>query len=292
MLSTLPLSPHPALLPPTSRSHASTSSIITSTPTGTAFTPIQRSSHNLTGLVPPTTEQLATQIQRSLSYLSYLKAHASPLEQYTYLDRIRSENAVLFYAIVLEKLREVVGLIYTPTVGLACQQFSKVYVPGQSTQGLFLSMQDADHLDEILANWENQGSRPEPEICVMTDGSRILGLGDLGVNGMGIPIGKLSLYVAAAGLDPSKTLPITLDMGCNTPHYVEDPFYLGTRMKRPEDPEFFGFVDKVMVALKRRWPKMLIQFEDFASEHAFQTLERYREDWFCFNDDIQVSDAF
>ena len=148
-------------------------------------------------------------------------------------------------------VQEITPLIYTPVVGEACQKFSLIYTPG-TVEGLFLSIADKDNLDTILDNWPYHA----PDICVMTDGSRILGLGDLGLNGMGIPIGKLSLYVAAAGFDPSKTLPVTLDMGTDTEKYLNDPLYLGTRRKRPADEEFYSFVDAVMAAFKRKWPKV------------------------------------
>ncbi|KAI8617095.1 malic enzyme protein [Chytriomyces sp. MP71] len=248
---------------------------------GTAFTYEARIAHNLYGRVPPCVESIDHQVNRCLARLDTLER--SPLEQYTYLDRIRSENANLFYKLVSGNLKKIVSIIYTPTVGLACQEFSHIYTPA-SAPGLFLSLADQDNLDSILRNWPG----PDPEITVITDGSRILGLGDLGVNGMGIPIGKLSLYVAAGGFHPSKTLPITLDLGTNTAKHLNDPFYLGTRSQRPSDPVFYNFVDAVMAALKRRWPEMLVQFEDFSSEHAFGTLDRYRNKYFMFNDDIQV----
>jgi len=142
-----------------------------------------------------------------------------------------------------------------------------------------------DNIPEILDNWKG----PPPSISVVTDGSRILGLGDQGINGMGIPIGKLALYVAAAGFDPDRVLPITLDLGTNNEEYLQDKFYLGTRMTRPNDQVFFQFMDKFMTCMKAKWPKILIQFEDFSSEHAFQTLDRYRHDYLMFNDDIQVN---
>ncbi|KAJ3114546.1 hypothetical protein HDU96_001965 [Phlyctochytrium bullatum] len=253
---------------------------------GTAFSDAARSSTAVVGLVPPVVESIDAQVARSISFLREIEA---PIQRYMYLDRIRSENAVLFYRLIIEYLQETVKIIYTPTVGLACQRFSHIYTPGNA-QGLFLSLSQKDRLDQVLSSWTASG-KPEPQICVMTDGSRILGLGDLGINGMGIPIGKLSLYIAAAGFDPSRTLPVTLDLGCNTDAIRDDPFYLGTRMRRPDDGAFFGFVDAVMAAFARKWPKMLVQFEDFSSEHAFQTLERYRVQYPCFNDDIQGTGA-
>ncbi|KAJ3179974.1 hypothetical protein HDU85_004258 [Gaertneriomyces sp. JEL0708] len=250
---------------------------------GTGFAQPLRSRLRLRGLVPTTVESLQQQVDRVMTFLNTLE---SPIEKYCYLSRLKSENVTLFYRVVLDHLQEITPLIYTPVVGEACQKFSLIYTPGL-VEGLFLSAEDKPHLPDILDSWPY----PEPEICVITDGSRILGLGDLGVNGMGIPIGKLSLYIAAAGFDPAKTLPITLDLGTNNEHYLKDPFYLGSRQKRPNDPEFYGFVDDVMTALKQKWPNMLVQFEDFSSEHAFGTLDRYKDSHFCFNDDIQGTGA-
>ncbi|KAJ3071850.1 hypothetical protein HDU98_004700 [Podochytrium sp. JEL0797] len=251
---------------------------------GTGFPQETRKKHNLEGLIPPVVESLDMQVARCIARIDSLDNN--PLEAYTYLDRIRSENSNLFYKIVTSHLKKVVSIIYTPTVGLACQKFSHIYTPG-SVPGLFLSLSDKGNLDKILNNWPG----PEPDICVMTDGSRILGLGDLGVNGMGIPIGKLSLYVAAGGFHPSKTLPITLDLGTNTDKHLNDPFYLGTKSKRPTDEIFYDFIESVMIALKKRWPSLLVQFEDFSSEHAFGTLEKLRDRYFTFNDDIQGTGA-
>ncbi|KAI8832383.1 hypothetical protein BC829DRAFT_428563 [Chytridium lagenaria] len=253
---------------------------------GTAFPEPARISLGVSGLIPPAFESVDGQVARAIAFLREMDA---PIQKFMYLDRIRSEDSVLFYRLVIEYLQETVKVIYTPTVGLACQRFSHIYTPGNA-QGLFLSLSQKDRLDSVLDSWSASG-KPDPQICVMTDGSRILGLGDLGINGMGIPIGKLSLYVAAAGFDPSRTLPVTLDLGTNTDSVRDDPFYLGTRSKRPDDKVFFGFVDEVMKAFKRKWPRMLVQFEDFSSEHAFQTLERYRDQYPCFNDDIQGTGA-
>ncbi|KAJ3042639.1 hypothetical protein HDV00_006918 [Rhizophlyctis rosea] len=250
---------------------------------GTSFSDHARKELHLKGLVPPAQESIARQEDR---VRAYLKTLSSPLEKHVYLGRLRAEDTALFYRVVVDHLTEMTPLIYTPVVGEACQKFSLIYTPG-TVEGLFLSIADKENLDSILDNWPYGA----PDICVMTDGSRILGLGDLGLNGMGIPIGKLSLYVAAAGFDPSKTLPVTLDMGTDTESIQNDPLYLGTRRKRPADEEFYGFVDAVMAAFKRKWPKLLVQFEDFSSEHAFGTLDRYRNQYLTFNDDIQGTGA-
>ncbi|KAJ3065483.1 hypothetical protein HDU98_011151, partial [Podochytrium sp. JEL0797] len=251
---------------------------------GTAFGLDVRRAKHLEGLIPPAVESLDTQVARCIARIDSLEN--SPLEQYAYLDRIKAEDTTLFYQVVMSDLRKIVSIIYTPTVGLACQEFSHIYTPGNAP-GLFLSLANKNHLDEILSNWPG----PDPDICVMTDGSRILGLGDLGINGMGIPIGKLSLYAAAGGFHPSKTLPITLDLGTNTEKHLNDPFYLGTKETRPNDEVFYDFVESVMIALKKRWPSLLVQFEDFSSEHAFGTLEKLRTRYFMFNDDIQGTGA-
>ncbi|KAJ3345431.1 hypothetical protein HDU83_004091 [Entophlyctis luteolus] len=251
---------------------------------GTAFSEEVRRENHLQGLLPPAHETLDLQVARCMARIESLN-HA-PLEQYTYLDRIKSEDEVLFYRVVMQNLKKIVSIIYTPTVGLACQEFSHIYTPGK-TPGLFLSLQYKNDLDSVIANWTG----PDPDICVMTDGSRILGLGDLGINGMGIPVGKLSLYVAAGGFNPQRTLPICLDLGTNTQKHLDDPFYLGTKSPRPNDEVFYDFVEAVMAALKRRWPNLLVQFEDFSSEHAFGTLEKLRDRYFMFNDDIQGTGA-
>ncbi|KAJ3138161.1 hypothetical protein HK101_003772 [Irineochytrium annulatum] len=253
---------------------------------GTAFSEDARKVLHLKGLIPSAVEPLEHQVKRSIEMLRELE---TPLSKFMYLDRLRAENSVLFYRLIEQDLHEAIAIIYTPTVGLACQRFSHMYTAGNA-QGLFISLADKDNLDAVLSSWTHSG-HPEPQICVMTDGSRILGLGDLGVNGMGIPIGKLSLYIAAGGFDPSRTLPVTLDLGTNTDKHLEDPYYIGVRTRRPEDPVFFEFVDEVMKAFKRKWPKMLVQFEDFSSEHAFQTMDRYRPDYLMFNDDIQGTGA-
>ncbi|KAI8852430.1 hypothetical protein BC829DRAFT_427143 [Chytridium lagenaria] len=229
---------------------------------GTAFPEPARISLGVSGLIPPAFESVDGQVARAIAFLREMDA---PIQKFMYLDRIRSEDSVLFYRLVIEYLQETVKVIYTPTVGLAC---------------LFLSLSQKDRLDSVLDSWSASG-KPDPQICVMTDGSRILGLGDLGINGMGFQLES----------SRSTTLPVTLDLGTNTDSVRDDPFYLGTRSKRPDDKVFFGFVDEVMKAFKRKWPRMLVQFEDFSSEHAFQTLERYRDQYPCFNDDIQGTGA-
>ncbi|KAJ3314017.1 hypothetical protein HDU76_002502 [Blyttiomyces sp. JEL0837] len=225
-----------------------------------------------------TSESLHHATTRSLHRLRQIQ---SPLEKYQYLNNLRHQNTTLFYSVITQNLRETISIIYTPTVA-------------DTPDGIFIGLEDVDRIDEILENWcrrngLNEGS--EPEICVVTDGSRILGIGDQGVNGMGIPVGKLSLYVAAAGLHPSRTLPITLDLGTNNQSLLNDPNYLGSRNRRPSEETFTKFTDTFMQRLHAKFPKILTQFEDFSSEHAFSLLNRYRSTYNCFNDDIQGTGA-
>ncbi|KAI8801618.1 hypothetical protein BJ742DRAFT_836707 [Cladochytrium replicatum] len=253
---------------------------------GTSFSSSVRTRLRLDGVLPSAIEKLEDQASRSIAFMRTLE---TALQKYMYLNRIKNENTTLFYKLIMDHMSELCPIIYTPTIGEVCIKFSAIITPGFN-EGLFLPVSDKHRVTDILGNWPY----PSPDICVITDGSRILGLGDLGVNGMGIPIGKLSLYVAAAGFQPHRTLPITLDFGTNTEKYLDpalEPHYIGSRQKRPADPEFFEYMDIVMKALVERWPKLLIQFEDFSSEHAFETLARYRNDYFCFNDDIQGTGA-
>ncbi|KAI8801296.1 hypothetical protein BJ742DRAFT_838042 [Cladochytrium replicatum] len=250
---------------------------------GTTFSDDVRSYLNLHALVPAAHETLDQQVKRAMSFLRSLE---SPLERYLYLSRIKTEDVTLFYKLCVSHLEEVCPIIYTPTIGEVCQKFSWCYTPGFA-EGLFISLKHKGQVANVLRNW----TYPNPEICVITDGSRILGLGDLGINGAGIPIGKLSLYVAAAGFSPHRTLPITLDLGTDNEAFLKDEFYLGLRQKRPSDREFFEFMDEVMDGLKTVFPNMLVQFEDFSSEHAFACLDRYRTKYMCFNDDIEGTGA-
>lgn len=231
------------------------------------------------GLVPPNVESYALQTQRCLKQL---EAKTSPIEKYMYLSNLRNNNVHLFYRLVQEHLTDITPLIYTPTVGEACLRWSEIY---QQPEGLYLSYHDRGNLAEILSNWR----QPEVEMTVVTDGSRILGLGDLGVNGMGIPVGKLSLYTGCAGIHPSKTLPITLDLGTNNETFLNDPLYMGNRMKRVSSKEEAEFMEELMVALNKIWPGIIVQYEDF--KNPFQSLAKYQNQYPCFNDDIQGTGA-
>ncbi|KAF9168975.1 hypothetical protein BGX21_000770 [Mortierella sp. AD011] len=252
-----------------------------------------RAALNIQGLSPSRIETFDIQKKRALAQL---RSKASDIEKYMFLAWLRNTNVRLFYGLIADQLEETLPLIYTPTVGTACQNYSSIFPflapPGQP-DGLFLSINDLPNLKQIIQNYKPYPQDPSltPQITVITDGSRILGLGDLGVGGMGIPVGKLQLYVAGAGVDPRRTIPITLDLGTNNQAKLDDEFYLGLRQKRVGDDQFFPFVDAVIEALTSLYPKILIQFEDFSSEHAFQLLEKYQPNKFCFNDDIQGTGA-
>ncbi|CAG8593757.1 4906_t:CDS:2 [Ambispora gerdemannii] len=254
---------------------------------------VLRDQLQITGLLPPAVETFDLQKKRALIQL---RAKSTELEKYIFLAWLRNTNVRLFYRLLIEDLEEITPLIYTPTVGTACQEYSHIYpflAPPGVHDGLFLSLNDLPNLKNIIKNYNPYpfDESLTPQIAVITDGSRILGLGDLGVNGMGIPVGKLQLYVAGAGIDPRRTLPITLDLGTNNEHNLKDQFYLGLRRKRGSDKEFFSFLDAVVKTLREVYPELLIQFEDFSSEHAFELLKKYRDNTFCFNDDIQGTGA-
>ncbi|KAI8391415.1 malic enzyme [Radiomyces spectabilis] len=252
----------------------------------------KRETLGLTGLAPVRVETLEIQKRRALRHL---RCKESMLEKYVFLAQLRSTNIRLFYKIVIDELQEIAPIIYTPTVGTACLEYSNIYpflaAPGVP-DGLYLTKGDVPTLCDMIRNYRPFAAEPfSPQIAVISDGSRILGLGDLGVNGMGIPIGKLQLYVAGAGVDPRRTLPIILDLGTNNEKLREDEFYLGLREPRPSDDQFYAAVDNVMKALHTVYPDLLIQFEDWSSEHAFGLLERYQKQTLCFNDDIQGTGA-
>ncbi|KAG1055326.1 hypothetical protein G6F43_002724 [Rhizopus delemar] len=255
---------------------------------GTAMNHTKRQKLGLNGLLPAKIETLDTQKKRCLHVL---RSKSSMLEKYVFMAQLRTSNVRLFYKVVMDELEELAPIIYTPTVGTACLEYSTIYpflaAPGVP-DGLFLTKSDLPTLTETIKNYQSQ---LEPQIAVISDGSRILGLGDLGSNGMGIPIGKLQLYVACAGIDPRRTLPILLDLGTNNEKLLNDEFYIGLSQKRPDDEEFYETVDKVVQALVTVYPNILVQFEDWSSEHAFGLLERYKSKILCFNDDIQGTGA-
>ncbi|KAL5003433.1 hypothetical protein BDV10DRAFT_154997 [Aspergillus recurvatus] len=231
------------------------------------------------GLTPPRPESYETQKTRCLAQLALKQ---TPIDKFLYLSTLRKNNVHLFYRLVTDHLRELTPLIYTPVVGEACQRWSEIY---QQPEGMYLSWEDRGNLASVIANWP----RPNVEITCITDGSRILGLGDLGINGMGIPIGKLALYTTCAGIRPEATLPLTLDLGTSNKALREDPLYLGSRRDKVTPDEEREFLDELMAALTERWPGIVIQFEDF--KNPFPALERYQDVYTCFNDDIQGTGA-
>jgi malate dehydrogenase (oxaloacetate-decarboxylating)(NADP+) len=248
---------------------------------GTAFTAEERDALGLRGLLPP---HVSTQDEQVARVLENFRRLASPLERYLMLEALMDRNEALYYRVVCSHPDEMLPVIYTPTVGLACQQFGHIY---RRPRGVFVSRHDRGRIAEVLRNWPQR----EVSMIVVTDGERILGLGDLGANGMGIPIGKLALYTACAGVDPSRCLPVMLDVGTNNEVLRHDPLYLGTRLPRLTGDEYDALVDEFIEATQDVFPGGVIQFEDFANHNAFRLLEKYRDRICTFNDDIQGTAA-
>ena len=248
---------------------------------GTAFSVEERRKFGLLGLLPPYVETLELQVKRA--YESFLKKE-DDLERHIYLRNLQDTNTTLFYRFIDDYLSEMMPIIYTPVVGAACERFSEIY---RRPRGLFIPYPERAHIDEMLGN----AMVDDVRIIVVTDGERILGLGDQGAGGMGISIGKLSLYTACGGIDPSCTLPVLLDAGTNNERSLEDPLYIGWRNKRIAGKDYDEFVDLFVQAVRRRWPNVLLQFEDFAKGTASPLLERYRDQLCTFNDDIQGTAA-
>lgn len=248
---------------------------------GAAFSAEERRSFNLEGLLPEATETIQEQVVRA--YQQYC-CFESNMDKHIYLRNIQDTNETLFYRLVQNHISEMMPVIYTPTVGAACENFSNIYRRGR---GLFISYPNRDRIDDLLNNAANQNVK----VIVVTDGKRILGLGDQGIGGMGIPIGKLSLYTACGGISPAYTLPIVLDVGTNNPQRLADPMYMGWRHPRITGAEYNAFVEEFIQAVQRRWPDVLLQFEDFAQKNAMPLLERYKDRICCFNDDIQGTAA-
>ncbi|MBX2868860.1 MAG: NAD-dependent malic enzyme [Acidiferrobacterales bacterium] len=247
----------------------------------TAFTEEERDHLKLRGLLPAAVGSMETQIER---VLANIRRKDSDIEKYIFLSALQDRNERLFYRLIMENIREIMPLIYTPTVGQACKEFANIF---RTEKGFYVTANDRGRVREILNNWPHRDVR----IIVITDGERILGLGDLGANGMGIPIGKLSLYCACAGIRPEQTLPVMFDVGTNNDELLEDPIYLGCKQRRLRDEAYFSLMDEFVEAAKDAYPGVLIQFEDFAADNAFTLLQKYRDNTFCFNDDIQGTAA-
>lgn len=247
----------------------------------TAFTNEERQALHLDGLLPPHIESIEAQVKRC--YQALQRKH-DDIEKHIYLRSLQDRNETLFYKLVIDYLTEIMPLIYTPTVGEACQEFSNIY---RQPRGLFISYTQKNNIAAILDNAPIE----DVKVIVVTDGERILGLGDQGAGGMGIPIGKLSLYTACGGINPANTLPIVLDVGTNNPERRSDPGYIGWRHERITGDEYYTFVDAFVQAVKKKWPEVLLQFEDFAQQHANPLLQKYRDQLCTFNDDIQGTAA-
>lgn len=244
---------------------------------GMGFTEAERDALKLRGLLPP---RVFTIREQEARILENFRQKTSALEQYIMMAALQDRNETLFYRTVLDNVSEMMPIIYTPTVGEACQKLGHIF---RRARGLYISLHDRGKIREVLANWPHR----DVDVIVVTDGERILGLGDLGAQGMGIPIGKLSLYTALAGIHPLRCLPITLDVGTNNAQLLSDPLYFGILEKRLRGSAYDEFLEEFVTAVQDVFPTTLLQFEDFKTENAIHLLERYRHRVCTFNDDIQ-----
>ncbi len=248
---------------------------------GTAFTEEERKKYKLCGLLPPRVSDPDVQLHRAMENM---RRKYYDIERYIFLSALQNRNERLYYRAIMEHIEEIMPLVYTPTVGQACKEFAAIF---RQPKGLYISAQERGNVQEILANWPERDVR----IIVVTDGERILGLGDLGANGMGIPIGKLALYVACAGIQPHQCLPVLLDVGTNNEDLRNDPLYLGINQARITGPKYDELVNEFIQSVQWTYPRALIQFEDFLTPNAYRLLNKYRDQILCFNDDIQGTAA-
>ncbi|MEL6666721.1 MAG: NAD-dependent malic enzyme [Pseudomonadota bacterium] len=247
----------------------------------TAYSREERNELSMRGLLPYAVTTLEIQKQR---VLKNLRRKRSDIERYEFLLDLQDRNETLFFRVVVDQIEELMPIIYTPTVGEACQEFSNIF---RRPRGLYITPDDRGQVRSLLENWPE----PDVQIIVVTDGERVLGLGDLGANGMGISIGKLSLYTACAGIHPRYCLPVMLDVGTNNVPLRTDPLYLGYPRPRLEGDDYFQMIDEFMQAVREKYPRSLVQFEDFQASNAFELLNRYASKQLCFNDDIQGTAA-
>ena len=248
---------------------------------GTAFTEKERKILGLRGLLPPRVYTMEEQVLRTLENF---RRKPNDIEKYIFMISLQDRNKTLFYRVVMDHIDEMMPIIYTPTVGQACLEYGHIF---RRPRGIFITAKDRGRMPELLRNWPYRDIR----IIVVTDGERVLGLGDLGADGMGIPVGKLALYTACAGIHHSLSLPVTLDVGTENEDLLNDPLYIGLKQRRLRGAAFDDFVEEFMVAVEEVFPRTLVQFEDFGNINAFRLLDRYRERICTFNDDIQGTAA-
>lgn len=248
---------------------------------GTAFTLKEREDYGLHGLLPPRISTMEEQIEWALDCI---RRKPDAIDKYRFLAALQKRNERLFFRILIDHIEELMPIVYTPTVGQVCQEFGYLF---RETTGFYISYEHKGQVDKLMGNWMDKDVR----LIVVTDGERILGLGDLGVSGMGIPIGKLSLYCACAGIDPEHCMPITLDVGTDNDHFRNDPLYQGSRELRVRGEAYSEFIDEFISAVESHFPKALLQFEDFATPNAVALLDKYHDELLCFNDDIQGTAA-
>lgn len=244
---------------------------------GTGFTLEERDRLGLHGILPPVVSSMEQQVERAMYNV---RNKESDIERYVFLSALQKRNERLYYRLLIDHTEELMPFVYTPTVGQACQEFASIF---RETAGFYICIEHKGKIASLLDNWPEE----EVKLIVVTDGERILGLGDLGTNGMGIPIGKLSLYCACAGVHPEHCMPIMLDVGTENEEAREDPMYLGIREPRVRGEAYDEFIEEFILAVKDRFPRALLQFEDFATPNAIALLDRYRDELLCFNDDIQ-----